>query len=164
MMPIVGGMMQGRKVASTSFYTTTPPELIRDHILDVLDGAENLEELRIFTSFDQGRGFQQNVLQPVTSALSNRPSLRKLHIDGARFNHILPLLHFRCLTEVTIIFAEVSYTLQLTEAFPEFVKHIAPTIEVFRVSVDEKGQTDALALDMLRILCDDGNKLTTEYQ
>ncbi|KAF9488352.1 hypothetical protein BDN71DRAFT_1457493 [Pleurotus eryngii] len=143
------------KVSEQKYKHRTPPELILEHILNVLDGAGNLEEFRIIHNYGPRWDFSSLILHPVSAALSNRQSLRKLYVEGYRLDKVLPLLHFHGLTSVVIAISFSSELLHSIEVVPSFVKHMAPSVEILHFSVPDRGHSGSISLPMTEILCDD---------
>ncbi|KAL4259985.1 F-box domain-containing protein [Pleurotus pulmonarius] len=136
----------------------TPPEQILVHILSVLDGAENLKELRIIHDYGPRWDFSSQILHPVSATLSNHSSLRKLYVEGYWLDEVLPLVQFHNLTSVFIAISFSSQILHSMEAVPSFVKHVAPSVEVLHFSVTTRGHSGSISVPMAAILC--ANALT----
>ncbi|KAG9220209.1 hypothetical protein CCMSSC00406_0010208 [Pleurotus cornucopiae] len=132
----------------------TPPELICQHILKVLDGADNLEELRILHKYLGPREiFGPFILYPICLALSNRHSLRRLHVEGHRLDSVLPLIRFRSLTTVSIAMRFSSEIWHSLGALPLFLKHVASSVEVLHVSALNGVHSGTISLAMTKIFC-----------
>ncbi|KAF4584864.1 hypothetical protein EYR40_001687 [Pleurotus pulmonarius] len=131
----------------------TPPELICQHILKVLDGADNLEELRILHKYGPQEIFGQLTLYPICLALSNRHSLRRLHVEGHRLDSVLPLIRFCSLTSVSIAMRFTSEIWHTLGALPLFLKNVASSVEVLHVGALNGLHSGAISLAMTKIFC-----------
>ncbi len=132
----------------------TAPELICQHILKVLDGADSLEELRILHKYSAQREiFGPFILYPICLALSNRHSLRRLHVEGHRLDSVLPLIRLCSLTTVSIAMRFTSEIWHSLGALPLFLKHVASSVEVLHVSALKGVHSGAISLAMTKIFC-----------
>lgn len=151
------------KVPERKYKCRTPPEVILEHILNVLDGAENLAEFRIIHDYGPRWDFSSLILHPVSAALSNRQSLRKLYVEGYRLDKVLPLVYFHGLTSVVIAISFSSELQHSMEVVPSFVKHVAPSVEILHFSVPDRGHSPSISLPMTEILCDNGKAPTASW-
>lgn len=150
MLRATNALRRSKSRASTSLDV---PTLVRDCILNVLGGAENIQELSVWGPWSAS--FEQSILQPLHSALSTRP-IRKLHIESDNLRDLLPFTEFLGLEEVSIEIMQPKTELsQSTQAFSRFIKHIAPSIRVLSVAAWEAHSViDGLA----GVLLDEGEK------
>ncbi|KAF4570191.1 hypothetical protein EYR36_009998 [Pleurotus pulmonarius] len=128
--------------------------MIAEHILNVLDGADNLEELRFTHDYPYG-DHSLSILLSLSAAFSNRGSPLKLYVEGDRLDMVLPSVQFHGLKEVNVALS-LSYDLwHLKEAVSTFVKHVSPSVEILRFSVPDRDHPGSISLHMTEILRND---------
>lgn len=121
----------GRMISTTPH----PAILVRSCIFDSLSRAGRLQEVTIGGAWSPE--YKQYILQPLYSALSSHPSIRKLHVESDKLWVALPFLEFRGLEEVTVII--LRHTLPELKpsmgALSGFLEHVAPSVRVLNLSV-----------------------------
>ncbi|KAF4594384.1 hypothetical protein EYR40_009188 [Pleurotus pulmonarius] len=128
-----------------------PSAQILERILNVLEGAENLEELRIICDGEPTWESSSLFVHPLCAALSNRKSLRKLYVMEYRLDLLLPVLQFKGLTSLVIIDMELWHSM---EVLPSLVEHVAASIEILHLDALQNVPPSPLSRGMAQILCD----------
>ncbi|KAL4259982.1 hypothetical protein AB1N83_010657 [Pleurotus pulmonarius] len=146
--------MFSRKAPEYRVSHAMPSAQILEHFFNVLDGADNLEELRIIRYGRPTWESSSLLVHPLCAALSNRKSLRKLYVMEYRLDLLLPVLQFKGLTSLIIIDID-QWSM---DALPSFVEHVAPSIEILYLDAVESIPPSSLSHCMAQILCD--NALT----
>ncbi|KAL4257690.1 hypothetical protein AB1N83_012068 [Pleurotus pulmonarius] len=143
--------MFSRKAPECRVSNVMPSAQILERILNVLEGAENLEELRIICDGEPTWESSSLFVHPLCAALSNRKSLRKLYVMEYRLDLLLPVLQFKGLTSLVIIDMELWHSM---EVLPSLVEHVAASIEILHLDALQNVPPSPLSRGMAQILCD----------